>query len=106
MIKVHGCRILVRPIKIHENDEVFKRARTAGIQLLEMSERKEQVAVEKGTVLEMGKHCNKDYVGDLKVGDVIGFAKFGGKFITDPDNDEMLLVINDEDVVCTIKETK
>lgn len=104
MIKVVGCRILIKPFKIQEHDEVFAAAKRAGIALPEMSERKEQLNVDKGTVLEIGATCHQDYVGDLKVGDVIGYAKFGGKFIKDPKQDEPYLIINDEDVICIFKD--
>lgn len=104
MIKVVGCRILVRPFKLQEHDKVFDSAKKSGLILLETSERKEQINVDKGVVLEVGPKCHEDYVGDLEVGDTIGYAKFGGKFITNPSTEEVLLVINDEDVICIYKE--
>ena len=106
-IKVTGCRILVRPVKLEEHDKVRASAKAAGIALLEVSERKEQVNVDQGHVLQIGSRCHEDYVGDLAVGDRIGYAKFGGKFFPDPENeDEHLLIINDEDVICIFKEDK
>lgn len=104
MIKVVGCRILVRPFKLQEHDKVYDSAKKSGLILLETSERKEQINVDKGVVLQVGPKCHGDYVGDLEVGDTIGYAKFGGKFITDPSTEEVLLVINDEDVICIYKE--
>lgn len=106
MISVFGCRILIKPYKLQEHDKVYAAAKAAGIELPEFSERKEQVNVDKGTVLEIGATAHKDYIGELKVGDVIGFAKFGGKYIQDPETEELLLVINDEDVICVFKEAK
>lgn len=103
-IKVTGCRILVQPFKLQEHDKTFARAKAAGIALPEMSERKEQINVDKGTVLQLGPNCHQDYVQDIKEGDVIGYAKFGGKFITDPQTEEVYLVVNDEDVICVFKE--
>lgn len=104
MIKVKGCRLLIRPFKLQEHDKTFARAKAAGIALPEFSERKEEINVDKGHVLEIGSKCHTDYVEDLKVGDVIGYAKFGGKFITDPKTEEVFLIINDEDVVCVFEE--
>jgi len=103
-ITVTGCRILVKPFKIQEHDKVFESAKKAGIILTEVSERKEQINVDKGTVLQIGSKCHEDYVGDLKVGDVIGYAKFGGKFIQDPVDETVYLIISDEDVICIFKE--
>jgi co-chaperonin GroES (HSP10) len=45
-------------------------------------------------------------VEGAKVGDTVGFAKFGGKFVTDPESKEELLVLNDEDIICVFKESK
>lgn len=104
MIKVTGCRLLIKPQKIQEHDKIFARAKAAGIQLPDFSERKEQINVDKGVVLQIGPNCHEDYVGDVKKGDMIGYAKFGGKFITDPKDEEIYLVINDEDVICVFKE--
>lgn len=103
MIKVVGCRILVEPFKIEEHDEAFAQAKKAGIVLLEQSERKEQTLIDKGTVLAIGPKCHEDYVGNLKAGDIIGYSKFGGKFIEDPADKKMYLVINDEDVICILE---
>nr|ASN63400.1 co-chaperonin GroES [uncultured virus] len=106
MIVVTGCRILIKPFKLQEHDKVYDSAKKAGIILTELSERKEQVNVDKGTVLQIGAKCHEDYVGDLAVGDIIAYAKFGGKFISEPNSDEIFLVISDEDVVCIFKENK
>ena len=103
-ITVTGCRILVKPFKIQEHDKVFESAKKAGIILTEVSERKEQINLDKGTVLQIGSKCHEDYVGELKVGDVIGYAKFGGKFIQDPVDETIYLIISDEDVICIFKE--
>ena len=105
-IVVTGCRILIKPFKLQEHDKVYDSAKKAGIILTELSERKEQVNVDKGTVLQIGAKCHEDYVGDLAIGDTIAYAKFGGKFITEPNNDEIFLVINDEDCVAIFKENK
>jgi co-chaperonin GroES (HSP10) len=106
MITVKGCRLLIKPFKIQEHDKVFAAAKAAGIALPEFSERKEQANVDKGSVIQIGPNCHEDYVGDLKIGDVVGFAKFGGKFLTDPETEELYLVINDEDVICVFGENK
>lgn len=104
-IKVTGCRILVRPKSLVEHDEVYAKAERAGLALPELSKRKEEINVDQGIVLQIGSKCHEDYVGDLEVGDTIGYAKFGGKFFPDPeDKKKNLLIINDEDVICIFKE--
>lgn len=104
MITVKGCRLLLKPFKIQEEDKVFAAAKAAGIAIPEFSERKEQANVERGCILQIGPNCHEDYVGDLKEGDIVGFAKYGGKFVTDPVDDELYLIINDEDVICVFGE--
>jgi len=104
MIEVPGCRLLIRPIKIEDADKTLKAAKAFGIILLENDERRQQSAIDRGTVLQIGPKASEDYIGGVKVGDMIGFAKFGGKFIQDPETEEMLLAINDEDVICIFKE--
>lgn len=100
MIKVSGCRVLVKPQTLAEHDKGIARAKDIGLIIPEFSERKEQINVDKGTILQIGSKCHEDYIGDAKVGDTIGYAKFGGKFMTDPITDEIYLVIQDEDVIC------
>jgi len=104
MVKVTGCRILIKPFKIEEQDEMIRRAKSLGIELLPDDERKRQSLVEQGTVLQVGPGCDPSFVEGLKTGSIIGFAKFGGKFVKDLESKEDFLVINDEDVVCIYKE--
>lgn len=104
MITVTGCRLLVKPFDLQEHDEVYAAAKRMGIEIPESSERKEEINVDRGTVLQIGKSAHEDYVGDLQVGEVIGYAKFGGKFFKDPETKDLLLVINDEDVICIYRD--
>lgn len=106
-----GHRLVIKPYSIEEHDPIFAAARTAGIQLLEQNARREQVAVDRGTVLEIGPSAftalnppgaDKPW---CKVGDLIGYTRNAGKFITlDETNKTHVLVINDEDVVNVFKE--
>ena len=105
MIQVTGCRLLIIPFKLQQHDKLWARAAAMGLELPEASKRKEETNIDRGTVVQIGETAHQDYVGHVKVGDTIGYAKFGGKFIQD--NDETLyLVINDEDVICVIKDQK
>lgn len=106
MIEVVGCRILIKPYKIEEADDVFASAKQNKIIIPEFTERKEQTKIDQGTILMMGPTCNVDYVGTAKVGDVIAYAKFGGKFIEDPEDGVTYLVINDEDLVAILHKKK
>lgn len=103
---VPGCRLLIKPLKEEEVDPRVKSAKAVGIQLLEVDERKSQINIDRGIVLQIGPQVDKVYIEGMVVGDTIGFTKFGGKFIEDPETKEMLLVINDEDVVIIFKDNK
>jgi co-chaperonin GroES (HSP10) len=95
--------ILVKPDKIEEADEVIKRARAAGIQV--QLDKREEKAIEYGTVVSVGPTAFKDYGRSpdiLKGGDRICFVKYAGKEITQAG--ETYLIMNDADVLCIIRE--
>ena len=102
-IKVTGCRLLVRPLKVEELDPRIRSAKAAGIVGLEQDERKAKANTEKGILLQKGPKVNEDYTEGAEVGDTVGFTKFGGKFVKENDDDQELLIINDEDVICVFK---
>lgn len=106
MIAVQGPRILLKADHPFEDDKTVKQARAAipGLVIPEMEQRKAQAHVDSGVVVDIGPTVSSEYVRDLKVGDRIGFAKYGGKYITDPTTDEQYLVINDDDVICVFTE--
>lgn len=106
MIIVPGHRVLVRPDRLEESDPHYQRAHKAGLLLPKEHEdlRRAEAAVDRGTIIAIGPTAWKDFGGEAwcKVGDKIAFAKYSGKTVTD--NGENYLVLNDEDVVCIIKE--
>ncbi len=95
--------ILVKPVKVEEQDEMIRRARELGIHV-ELDKR-EQKAVEHGHVVQVGPTAFKAFGREpdiLKVGDKVSFAKYAGKEIKI--NGETLLILNDEDILCVIGE--
>lgn len=110
MINPLGHRILIQPDKLDDIDPARKRAKAAGIELLD--ERDESVlqraGVDKGTVIAIGTTAFKDFGGEswCSVGDYICYAKHAGKWVKDPETDENMLILNDEDVVCSLTKTK
>lgn len=106
MIIPCGHRVVVRTQKLEDYDPVYASAKRSGILTLEHTDRQEQTAVDKGTVLSIGPTAFKDFGGSAwcKVGDAIAYARHAGKFIEDPKSKEKLLVINDEDIICVLKE--
>lgn len=104
MIEPLGHRILVRPFQPEDLDPRLKAAKALGIQLPESQQKAERAGVDQGIVLSIGDTAFKDYGSDpwCKIGDHIAYARHAGKWIKDPDTNEELLVINDEDVVACI----
>jgi co-chaperonin GroES (HSP10) len=96
-----GHRILVKPERVEDTDPAYKAAKALGFEFVDKSLKQEQAAIDKGVVIAIGPTAFKDYGGDAwcAVGDRIAFAKYGGKFVT-PD----ALILNDEDVVCVLKD--
>lgn len=110
MIKAPGHRIVLRPDPI-EKDPAIERAKQLGIVFHEQAkedELRERAGVDKGIVVDVGSTAFRDFGGDpwCAVGDHIAYARHAGKWVKDPDTEEALLIINDEDVVCVLVKTK
>ena len=102
-IKILLHHILAKLDDATEADDTYKRAKAAGI-VLELDKR-EQAAVEYGTVVKIGPTAFQDYGRDatiLKEGDRISFARYSGKSIKDSDGTEYVL-LNDSDVLVVIE---
>lgn len=102
-------RILIKQLDVYEEDTDFKRARAAGIELPKQGQmEREQAAVDRGEVVKCGPTSFKDFGTDnpLKVGDIIVFARHGGKTVRDPDQAKddttKYIVLNDEDVIAVL----
>ncbi len=65
---------------------------------------RENASMDKGTVIAVGETAFRDYniASPIREGDYVAFAKFGGKEVTDPDTNEVFVVVNDEDIVCIL----
>lgn len=106
MLKPKGIGLVIRPDKLEDVDPILAKAKKAGIELVKQEDStREQAGVDKGKVLVIGPDAFKAFGGEpwCEVGDYIAYARYAGKYVTDPETGEDLLVINDEDVVCVIK---
>ncbi len=102
MIVPLGHRLLVKPQKIEEIDEAYAAAERLGLEIAGTEKTREQAAVEKGVVVAIGTTAFKDFGGEpwCSVGDLVGFTRYGGRFIEDPDSKEKYILLNDEDLIC------
>ena len=102
-IRPAGHRLIIRPFKLEDVDDTYKRARIAGLEVVRPNQVREDQSVDKGIVLAIGPTCWPDNAPWCAVGDTIIFAKFAPKFIEDPETKESLGILNDEDVVAVLK---
>ena len=104
-VQVVTHRILVKPLDVFEEDEAYKAARRMGLDLsLENKLKREQQAIDRGTVLSWGPTAFSDFNTEnpLQVGDTVVYARHSGKEIED--KDIKYVVLNDEDIVAIIRE--
>lgn len=99
-------RLVIKPEKFEEVDATIKKMKSIGLVVPDMDSHKTQASVDQGYVVAIGPTAFKDFGTNFgcAVGNKIAYAKFAGKFIKDPETSEDLLVINDEDVVCIVKD--
>lgn len=107
-----GYRVLVKPDSLEE-DKAFKKAKEAGIAIPKNIEAMQilERQLDTGTVVMLGHTAFKvfqregEYDGEpwVKVGDRVSYAKYAGKSIIDPEDDQRYLVLADEDINAVIK---
>lgn len=110
MITPCGHRLLVKPYKQVEVDEVLRKAKNSeflkGFEIIKADgqEKREDASVDKGVVISIGSTAWKDFGGTpwCKVGDEVIFAKFSGKIVTDPEDEQDYTILNDEDICAII----
>lgn len=115
-IEALGHRLVIRPDRVESDAQKAKeQATVSGIVLpasvdknLEDEALREQAGIDQGIVIGIGKTAFKDFGGEpwCQVGDYIAYARHAGKYIKDPETDERVLLINDEDVLCRITPKK
>ncbi len=106
MIEPCGYRVLVKLLKPEDVDGVFKSTSASGIIIpkTQEAERREQ-SIDMAYVISLGPTAYKDHGGEpwCAKGDIVAFAKYGGKTVKDLDTDEQYQVLNDDDIVAVIK---
>lgn len=97
--------VIVKQEKLADVDPTYQRAKAAGLLIADHDDNKRaQAGVDKGTVISLGPTAYRDYNVDppIKPGDFVAFAKFSGKVITDPEDNQDYVLLNDQDIVCVI----
>lgn len=107
MIEIVLHRVLIKQDKLEEANKDYVKMQALGLVLPDTDDRKRaQAGVDTGTVMAIGPTAFRDFGSEspIKEGDRIAYARFSGKFITDPATDEEFVALNDEDVICIFKE--
>ncbi len=102
-------RVVVKQLQLEATRQEYKRANAMGLIIPETEDKmRAQAGVDQGTIIAFGPTAFRDFETEIpfKVGDFIAFAKYSGKVITDPEDNQEYVVINDDDVICVIKENK
>lgn len=102
-IKILLHHILVKLEDATEADDTYRRAKALGIELA--LDKREQKAVEYGTVVQVGPTAFNDYGRNpdiLKAGDRVSLNRYAGKSVVDSNGIEYTL-LNDSDVLCVIE---
>lgn len=102
-------RLLIRPDKLEDADPTYKKLKEMGFERAPHEDvLRERAGMDRGIVLAIGTTAFRDFGGEpnCQVGDYVAYARHAGKWEKDPDTGEDLLIINDEDVVCRITNTK
>lgn len=100
-LKICGTRVLVKPYKLEEVDEVYKAVKRAGLAIPDLDEkRREEAALDKGVVVQVGTLAWFDW-GDgapwAKVGDKVIWARHAGKVVEI--DGVRHLILNDDDII-------
>lgn len=105
MLKAVGYKILVKPDDIEREHEI--EGTNLKLQIVQ-DERMAKASQVSGILVDVGPYAwkafDKDFTGEpwAKVGDKVYYSKYAGKVITDPDTEEELLIMTDEDINCVV----
>ena len=105
MLEALGNRVIIKPDPIEQVSEggiVFAQTKTFM--------REEKAATSTGTVVDYGPAAWLDPIMGgvpwVEKGDHVAYARYSGKFLTDPDDDIEYVVINDDAVQVKIIDKK
>ena len=96
-------RVVVRPLKIEETDEVYRKAEAAGIVIESEQKDREEFAQIEGELVAVGGNAFEDWVPPIpKVGDKVVYDKYRG--MTKKINGQEYRLISDTDIQAILEE--
>lgn len=105
MLEALGNRVIIKPDAIEEVSE-------GGIVFAQTTQfvREEKASTSTGEVIGYGPAAWLDPImgGEpwVEIGDHVVYARYSGKYVTDPDNNEEYVVINDDAIQARISKVK
>lgn len=91
-------RVLIMPEKIEDTDPTLKRAKDLGLELPETPKEREQMAQQRGILVDHGGSAFSDWKGHSpKVGNTVIFSKYAGYSHIGKD-DQLYRICNDKDI--------
>jgi co-chaperonin GroES (HSP10) len=107
MVEVTLHRVLLKPDelkrehKVEGTDVVLAIAAPAGL------EARQEASIQQGYITVIGptafKHEDVPKDTQPQVGDFVLWAKYAGVGVIDPETNEKLVILNDDDVLCILK---
>lgn len=92
-----GDRVVVKIEKIEEKSQ-------GGIILANDTREKDQMAREEGTVIAVGAMCGSSEGVEYNIGDLVAFARYGGKHLGYDENKNEVRVMREIDILVVIEE--
>lgn len=92
-----GDRVVVKINQMEEKSE-------GGIILAGTTREKEQMAREEGIVLAVGAMCGSDEGVEYKIGDLVAFARYGGKHLGYDEEKNEIRVMREIDILVVMEE--
>lgn len=94
-------KVLVKPDDIRDTDPVYRRAREAGLDLIETVSDREQMSQVKGALVAVGSNAFEDWGYKPKVGARVMIGKYVGLMVKGDDGREYRLC-NDKDIAAVL----
>lgn len=109
-IKPKGYFVLVKPDTLEEQDELYKKAKEAGIILDKNSTQREFAATQTGVVVAIGPTAWRAFDRNdpnwkpwAEIGERVFFQKYVSKQIVDEDTGEEYFLMADENILAGVK---
>jgi co-chaperonin GroES (HSP10) len=112
MLKAVGFRVLIKPDAVKDQVKISDALKNTGFEIARTADdqRRAEVATQIGSVIDVGPtafhaydKASFEWKPWCKVGDRVIFSRYAGKLVEDPVTEEKFMLVNDEDIQCTVE---